>query len=155
MNDPFIRTETAIEECEQHLKDSASLGSPIESYLTQHILVILCAEMQQAIWRSIDARATATGDAALSAFTGECAQRIIRSLLKSELAGIVGMFGSSNKETFNNFLTDSDVSIYNSAVKERHTVAHVRSTNVTFAELRFALRAALKVFKAFQTAIQV
>ncbi len=153
MSDPFIRTETAIEECEQHLKDSASLGSPIESYLTQHILVILCAEMQQAICQSIDTRATASGNASLTAFVGECARRVIRSLLKSELAGVVGMFGSSNKENFNNSLTDSEVYIYNNAVKERHTVAHVRSMNVTFAELRSALRAARKVLTAFQTAI--
>ena len=56
----LVRTYAAAEDCESHLKETGTAGTEIESYLTQYLLVILCADIQQEIYRLSEERTAAS-----------------------------------------------------------------------------------------------
>jgi hypothetical protein len=153
MSDPFIRTQTALNDCEQHLRDSGAVGSPIEAYLTEYLLILLCADMQEAIYNVIEEWAEKSGNPSLKEFVAASSRKVLRSVKKGEIAGFVGLFGSTHKERFNSALNDREVTIYNNAVESRHDVAHRTGATVTFSEMKEALSAARKILVAVEGAL--
>ncbi len=149
----LIRTTAAVEDCRRHLDATESLGTEIESYLTQYLLVVLCAEVQQELYRIVSERAALANDAALSSFVVASCQRVLRSVGKKEIATFVEMFGPDCKRRLNDIIEDSEVTAYNNAVSSRHDVAHKQGSQVTFAEMRKAVAAAEKLLSATTTAI--
>lgn len=129
------------------------MGSPIESYLVQHALVVLCAEIQQEVYEIVRVRAAQTDDMQLASFVSNAAQRVLRSVGKSELAGFVGHFGQEEKAKFNELLDEAEVTKYNNAVNNRHDVAHRNGVQVTFSELKDAVSAASNILQALATSI--
>lgn len=130
------------------------MGSPIESYLVQHALVVLCAEIQQEIYEIVRVRAAQAEDQQLASFVSNAAQRVLRSVGKGELSGFVGYFGQKEKEKFNRLLDDAEVTKYNNAINNRHDVAHKSGVQVTFAELKDAVSAASNILQALAHAIE-
>lgn len=147
------RTELAIQECEDHLKESASFGTSVESYLTQHILVILCAEMQQDIYRIVNDRAAKSTDICLTNFVTKTNQNLLRSVEKGNLANFVGYFGSDILKNFNALLDDKEITLYNNAVANRHHVAHHSGATVTFDELKIATKIAQKILSSMASVL--
>lgn len=154
MNKSLVRTYYLLEECEKHLKSTKSSGSVIESYLTQHALVVFCSEMQNRIYQLLDERAGSVLDGGVRNYISSSGRRLSRSVQKAEIANIVGLFGSDAKDKFNSALDDRDVTLYNNAVRDRHDVAHSYGANVTFSEVKGAVSIAEKILLAFQEAIQ-
>jgi len=150
MSPRLIRTEALIEDCERHLRESQAFGTEIESYLTQHILVILCNEIQEQIYEIAGNRGAAGGDIPLASYTLGSSKRILRGPKMSELKGFVGLFSETAKAEFETCLTESEVTIYNNAVKMRDDVAHHSGAQITFAELRHAKQLALKVLGSME-----
>jgi hypothetical protein len=144
------RTDLAIQECEQHLVETGALGSPVESYLTQHILVILCAEMQQEIYKLVKHRCSKNTDEYLAKFVETAQEKVLRSVQKAEIAGFLGHFGLSVKEQFNKSISESEISIYNNAVLSRHDVAHRMGSNTTFEELKSATEIAKRILGSIE-----
>ena len=153
MDKRLLRTNAAIEDCEKHLNSSGALGTEIESYLTQHILVILCADIQQEIYKISERRAEIIGDPALVSYVLSTAKRVLRSVGKSEIAAFVGMFGSDAQKALNGLVDDADVTIYNNAVNSRHDVAHKQGAQITFRELKSATAVAERLLEAVEKAI--
>ncbi len=149
----LTRTQVAFDECKNHLRDSNTAGSPVESYLTEHILVLLCADMQQALYRIADQRAQQASDPALQAFVSEASNRVLRSVRKGEIAAFIGLFGSAYKERFNDSLDEREVTIYNNAVRQRHKVAHQGGETMTFRELPDVITAANKILDSAEQAL--
>lgn len=150
----LIRTTAIIEDCEAIVSNPEIMGSPIESYLVQHALVVLCAEIQQEVYEIVRARAAQADDQQLANFVSNAAQRVLRSVGKSELAGFVGHFGQEEKERFNQLVDDAEVTKYNNAVNNRHDVAHRNGVQVTFSELKDAVSAASNILQALATSIE-
>ena len=100
----LVRTSAVIEDCEAIVRSPDVIGSPVESYLVQHTLVVLCAEIQQEVYEIVRARAAKADDQQLASFVSSAAQRVLRSVGKSELAGFVAFFGQAEKEKFNHLL---------------------------------------------------
>lgn len=150
----LIRTSTVIEDCEAIVTNSEVMGSPIESYLVQHALVVLCAEMQQEIYKIVRHRAAQANDKQIANFVCNAAQRVLRSVGKSELAGFMGCFGQDEKEKFNQFMEDATVTKYNNAVNNRHDVAHSSGVQVTFPELKEAVAAASGILQAMEDSLK-
>jgi len=142
------RTLLALEECEQHLTDTQTLGTSVESYLTQHILVVMCAEMQQEIYRIIDQRASRNPDAQIRSFVSAAQPKILRSVKTSEISGYFAYFQTDYKEILINSITEQEISAYNNAVGDRHDIAHRQGANVTFDELKKACSVAVKILEA-------
>lgn len=139
------RTDLAIQDCEQHLIETRAFGSPVESYLTQHILVILCAEMQQEIYKLVKQRCSTNSDQYLMKFIESTQEKVLRSVQKAEIAGFLGYFGLGVKDQFNKSISESEVSIYNNAVLSRHDVAHRMGSTTTFEELKSATEIAKRI----------
>ena len=150
----LIRTTAIIEDCEVVVSSPEVNGSPIESYLVQHALVVLCAEIQQEIYEIVRVRAAQADDQQLANFVSNAAQRVLRSVGKSELAGFVGHFGREEQARFNQLVNDAEVTKYNNAVNNRHDVAHRSGVQVTFSELKDAVSAASNILQALASSIE-
>ena len=149
----LLRTKVVIEDCESHLESTKSGGSEIENYLTQHIVIILCAEMQQEVYRILDERAGLSKDEGLCRFSAAAGQRILRSVRKDDLANFVEFFGKAAKDQFNSAVDDRDVTIYNNAVNIRHDIAHKSGGTVSFKDVKDAVVVAGNILEALKTAI--
>ena len=153
MSDPFIRTHTALNNCEQHLHDTGAVGSPIESYLTEYLLILMCADMQEAIYKVIEEWANKSASPSLKEFVAASSRKVLRSVKKSEIAGFIGMFGSTHQDQFNSALDDREVTVYNNAVENRHNVAHRTGATVAFSEIKTALSSARNILAAVEKAL--
>lgn len=150
----LLKTQLAFDSCKQHLETSKTWGSEIESYLTQHILVIMCADVQQEIYRVVENRVDAVKDIPIKNFVVASCKRILRSVGKTEIAGFIGNFGNDAKSHLNQ-IEEKTVTIYNNAVSNRHDVAHSTGSNITFRELEDAIEAARKLISLASEAISL
>lgn len=149
----LLRTKLAIDNCQNHLDESNAWGSEVESYLTQHVLVVLCAEIQQELYSLLENRANQASDSELRDFAVKTGKKVLRSIGKREVAGFVGFFGSRAKEYLNQNLDDQQVTLYNNAVSNRHDVAHSSGANITFRELETIIIAASNLLDVVEQAI--
>ena len=149
----LLRTKTIISECEKVTENSILSNTPIESYIVQHALVVLCAEIQQEIYSIVRHRTQLLNDQQMARFINEVASRVLRSVEKGELAGFAKNFGLEEKDKFNRLVDDKIVTTYNNAVSNRHNIAHKTGVQVTFTELKNAVSAAQEVLGAFSKAI--
>ena len=144
----LTRTQVAFDECKNHLHNSNAAGSPVESYLTEHILILLCADMQQALYEIADQRAQRSSDPALRRFVSAAGDRVLRGAGKSEIANFLGMFGPEHKRKFNDSLDDRTVTIYGNAVSQRNQVAHQRGGTIAFMERPDVISAADRILES-------
>jgi hypothetical protein len=151
----LLRTRTHIDDCEKHLAKSGAFGTEIESYLTQYLVVILCADIQQEIYQLSERRAQIANDADITGYVSISARKILRSVGKGEIAKFVGMFGANQQKTLNASVNEVDVAKYNNAVTERHDVAHNNGSQITFRELKDAVEAAERILIATAKALSL
>jgi hypothetical protein len=85
-------------------KPLAQGGTEIEAYLTQYLVVILCADIQQEIYRLSEERAALISDAGISSFISVTSRKLLRSIKKGEIVGYVAMFGTDCKDKLNSQL---------------------------------------------------
>lgn len=153
----LLRTRAAIDECTCHLNDSQAWSTQVESYLTQYILVILCADVQQSVYLLLDGRisASSSSDVGLKAFAYSMGVRCLRSFGKSDLSKFLALFGQEVKNSFNGALDDRTVTVYNNAVANRHEVAHNSGSTITFRELSEIFAASVKVLEAMDNSLKL
>ncbi|MCK9730201.1 HEPN domain-containing protein [Pseudomonas syringae] len=151
----LLRTRSAIDECELHLNDSGAWNTEVESYLTQYILVILCADVQQTVYKLLDARISdsKSKDLGLKSFAYSMGVRCLRSFVKSELSKFLALFGDDVRESFNARLDDRVVTTYNNAVSKRHDVAHNSGVTTTFRELSDIYLSAVTILQAMDASL--
>lgn len=150
----LLRTKSAVKDCENHLTTSAGFGTEIESYLTQYLLIVLCADIQQEIYRLTETRASIVKDDAIAAYVATTARRVLRSVGKEDIAKFVGLFGPALKTKLNSLIDDADITIFNNAVNNRHDVAHKQGSQITFRELKNAVAVAQKILKAVEHSLE-
>lgn len=151
----LLRSQLAFDNCKEHLDESGAWGTEIESYLTQHVLVIMCADIQQEIYGVLERRAEIAGDKSLKNYAIATCKRVLRSIGKTEVAGFVGYFSAEAKEYLNDKFNDEEVTIYNNAVSGRHDVAHKTGANITFRELGEAMAAARNFIQIVSEAVSL
>jgi len=145
-----------IENCERHLTlVNTNEKLEIEAYLTQHALVVMCADIQQELYSILENRANMACDEELKNFSISAGKKVLRSIGKSELSGFVSNFSNEAKIFLNAHANDREVTLYNSAVSNRHDVAHKSGSNVTFRELKDIVIAAEKILDVVEQAISV
>jgi hypothetical protein len=150
----LLRTKLAIDECEQHLTKCGVLGSPVEAYLSQYVLIVMCADVQQEILRLTELKA-APLTPEFQSFTVASAKRLLRSVEKGEIASYLACFGQDVKDALNDAVDARDVTTYNNAVSARHDVAHRQGTRITFDEAKKAVGAATRILAEVARAMQV
>lgn len=147
------RTAAVLEDCIKHIESTGAEGSSIEAYLTQHLLVILCADIEVALLQMIEVRAKMTGDDKLASFCLSAAKKVIRSVRKCDLADILGNFGDSCRVRFNETVDDRVTTAYSNAVQARHKVAHSAGIQMTLREFTNAFEATEVVLNAFEISL--
>ncbi len=155
MQTPLLRTRAALDDCEKHLQASGALGTEIEVYLAQYLVVILCADVQQGFYSLSESRAATAADTGISSFVAASSRKILRSVGKGEIATYIGTFGSDCKNKMNSQLDDAEVTIYNNAVTNRHEVAHNQGALISFGEFKNAVDVAEKILKAAAFALDL
>ncbi len=153
----LLRTKTALKECQEHLKATAAGGTAIESYLTQHILVLLSADMQQAIYRLLEKKAEQVDQESMRLFISTAGKKLVRGVKKDAIAGFVNHFGTDAKEKFDICLKDKEQEIipYGNAIVNRDSVAHRQGAQVTFSEILQAVTAAELILSAVEIALEI
>lgn len=149
----LLRTKNILDECETHLEGTSTSGSQVEAFLSQFLLVSLCAEMQEEFHRLVKERAQNCGDHELCSFALSSSKKLLRSVKVSELTGFVGHFGTDRKRRFSELLGDRERLQYDAAVDNRHLVAHRNGAQVTLSDLRDIVGAACAVLDAARTAL--
>lgn len=143
-----------MDEVTQHVDDAGARGTQVETFLAQHILVMMCAEMQQEIGQLIKTRMDELGSTELSSFAAASCGKLFRSVMTSEIAGLLGHFSLKCKETFNAQLGDRVVMQYNAAVRDRHSVAHKAGVQLTLTDAKAVLEDAAIVLSAAALALE-
>ena len=153
----LLRTRAAIDDCENHLNESDSWNTEVESYLTQYILVILSADVQQSVYSLLSERISSSrsDDAGLKSFAYSMGVKCLRSFVKSDLSKFLALFGDRVKQSFNLELDDRVVTTYNNALNKRHEVAHNSGVTTTFRELEGIYAAAVKILEAMDLSLKL
>jgi len=154
MRSTFVRTKAVFEDCVTHIKEQNLSGTPIESYLVEHILIVFCAEVQNEIYKSIEQYAFTLADKKLEYFVKAACQKLFRSPKKSEISGLLGMFGEFTQKKFNSLIDDSQVTYYSVAVSARHDIAHKNGSKMTISDFMKALESADIIIHAVDVALQ-
>ena len=134
----LARVDQTLEVCEVHLTETGSFGTPIENLLTRSLLVVMCAEFEQEIERTLDERFQTIQDASVREFLASSVDAVFRSVKVNEIAGLLNRFGGTYKERFNAKADANPVAVtyYNNIVTNRHEIAHRQGGNVTFQEAK-------------------
>ena len=151
------RTKTAIKECEDYLQNCSGQGTIVESYLTQHILVLLTADMEQGIYECLDKKSEQAGEKSIQEYVSSTRKNIVREVSKKGIANFVKHFGTEAKQRFDNCLKDKEQEItrYGNAIANRHSVAHRQGVQVTFLEIKQAVEAAATILAAVKRALDI
>ncbi|MBK8291794.1 MAG: hypothetical protein IPK96_13540 [Flammeovirgaceae bacterium] len=132
----LLKIDTAIRTCNEHLSQTNSRQTEIESFLTQYLLVLMCATFEEEIESILLKRADKIHDLHIKSFFKNCIDKTFRSIKSSELSGILGKFGADYKETFQKKANGTvEETSYNSIVVNRHDTAHSKGSPITFNEL--------------------
>jgi len=151
---PFLlRTTAAITDCELHLRAANAFSTPIEGYLTQYLLVLLCADMQQEICSLVAKRGGRSGDPHITSYAAASATRVFRSVAKADIAKLAAMFGTDINDRLSAALDERQVTLYGNAVNNRHQVAHYSGVSVSFRDIKAAAEAAQGILVAFESAL--
>lgn len=151
------KTRLVIDECGEHLNSTGCMGSSIESYLTQHILVVLAADVQQALYDCIDSIGNQSKDDRVKAYLTNTRRNVIRDVSKDSIANLVKQFGTKQKSCFDKRLNgrDREITAYGNALDKRHKVAHTHGATVTFREIEKAYAAAIIILSALTEALSL
>jgi hypothetical protein len=153
----LLRTKTALKECQDHLEATAARGTVIESYLTQHILVLFSADMQQAIYELLEKKSKQANQESMRLFISSAGKTLVRGVKKGTIAGFVNHFGADAKQKFDNCLRDKEpeMTLYGNAIDNRDSVAHKQGAQVTFSEIQQAVDVAELILSAVKSALEI
>ena len=132
----FDRTSRALDLCKNHLEDTATSGTEIESFIVGYALTVVHAEFEKAVKNAIRERCQVVADPHLRNFTSQAADRLVRSIRITELSGILGYFDGGCKRTFQDSLHQSkSESFYNNIQTNRQAVAHNAVHHATMSDI--------------------
>jgi hypothetical protein len=151
----LARIDLAIDECRDHLDRSQARGTPIESFLVMHLLVLICAAFEEHIEGLVSARISRSADVAVQSFARACVTKTFRSIEIRSISGLLGQFGGECKEAFQNRVNGTVAeTFFGTIVSNRHRVAHSVGPNVTLDELIEKYDEAHAVLDAIDEALQ-
>ena len=139
----LVRVEEALEECQNHLTSTGAFGTAIEHLLSYALLVVIFAEFEQTVEKTIREKYDAIQDDSLKAFfrsfSGRDSRRILpRGIKTSELAEFLARFGETYKSQFRTKLEENQrqETYYNNLIVNRHDTAHSSGSNATFLDIQ-------------------
>lgn len=146
----------AINACKQHLADTSSGGSEIETFLTRFLLIHAGSEYDKEIKSMIVARASKSADAELVSFVRETADRS-RNQKISDIRGLLKKFSQKYLDAFDQILSLNPESQhrYQNIIVNRNASAHGGPINMTMRELDRSHQRAKYVLNAISEALDL
>ncbi len=153
----FLRVEAAIEVCTRHLEKLDRPDPEIDTVLAAHIAAVAYAVFEKHIRDLIVERCRHPTDEPINRFADVAAQRLVRSIKVTDLAGFLGFFGSEEKEAFQRRLRrEPEVeAAWGNLLAGRHGIAHDAGAapTMTLADVMRDVKAAEQVVQAFESAL--
>ncbi len=132
----LARIDKAIEDCKIHLTETNTFGTEIEAYLTNYLLILISATIEEEIEKIVAMRASKTKDRHVESFVNSCCGDMYRSYNTGTITGLLGRFGSDYKEQFKRKVSGLKAQqLYDNIITDRHKTAHKSGSNITFLEL--------------------
>ncbi|MCX5802135.1 MAG: HEPN domain-containing protein [Proteobacteria bacterium] len=152
----IVNVELAIKLCKEHLDNTGSKGTEIESILTKYLLVYICGAYETEIKKMVTQRAAKAGDKELVSFVRSTI-KTFRSLKMDDIRGnLLGRFCDSYKAIFDSKIIGTEAEArFTNIVLNRHLVAHGREINITFDELVESYYKASTVLNTIKEALGV
>ena len=146
--------DTALTVCRQHLTNTNSFGTEIEAFLTRYMLVVIYGDFERTIKRMLVQRAAVTRDRQVESFIDSAVDFIVRRILTSEIAGILGKFDATYKRAFQARVNGTRAeTFFNNIVTNRHSTAHGAPATMTYRELESAYNEGHAVLDEVQGAL--
>ncbi len=143
----FNRIDQAMATCKTHLDATGSRNTEIESMLVGYLLAIIYAEFEKKLKKLVAHRASRTKDAEIISFCSAVTKYVLRSINIGDIKGALAHFAPSYKDAFKDAVEGMPIhAAYDNIVLNRHGVAHVAGTNLTFSELEKEFPLSLGVF---------
>lgn len=132
----FGQLDYYLQTCEQHLIDTNTRNTEIESYFVQYLLTRICAEYETRIINLVERRCARTRDVHLKRFTARSATEACKTFSLSAIKGILGRFGDDYKAKFDGQVMNKPPHVaWDNIYNNRNAVAHHAGSQMTFPEL--------------------
>ena len=153
----FSEIDNQFAKTKQHLQNSNSFGTEVESYLTNALLIIIYATYEVKLKNIINEylKNKFSGNYINSFFTPYI-ENLVKRLKTSEIINnILGKLGPGFVERFKQKISgiDQNVTAYNNIIINRHKIAHGEGSNITFFELEDSYPKSLKIIEAIDETI--
>ncbi len=127
----------------------------LKQLLTQHLVVLVVAEAEDALEEIIVHYFHTTTTPAAKSLAQSCLSSLLRSVKTSEIAGFLNRLGSPFKESFQAEMRAlaPDESRFNNLVVNRHSIVHEAQCNITFEELRDSVVSVHKICEALRRSL--
>jgi hypothetical protein len=148
------RTALVLEEAEAGIAGGGFAGSPLESYLSQFLLIVMYSEMEATIKKLVSDGALRSTNAARRQYYQNHSAKSYRGLKKADLSDFLGGFCEPAKAHL--AAVDSrTVTQYSNLLANRHAIAHGDGSQVTLREAKDAYLAATAFLGQFDASVAI
>ena len=155
----LVRTASALADCDDHLKATGSFGTPIENFLTSHLVMLLCAEVESTVRALIHEYVLAHSEPSVAELVKNVGANLVRNALHSEIRKVLGYLGSEYADQYNDLVRASagerGITHLGNVVTNRNSIAHNVPPQLTFADVVAAQSAAEQVVQAVRQVLQI
>ena len=123
-----------ISTCRKHLEDTNQIGTKIEHFLSEFLLITIHREYELSIKESFMYKINKSKDKEIISYIVNMTKRKT-SIQREELGNNLSMFNKTYRKKFNDQLKPREISHYDSIVSNRITVAHKEPVMITIKDL--------------------
>lgn len=138
----ILKAENAIVVCQEHLKQTNSSGTEVETYLTKYLIMLISSCFEEELEKIFIERSKKTNDQFLIEFFKSEIPQKLKSVGIAKLSELIKKFGNKYEERFKTEISlTSETTFYTNIIRNRHLVAHeTKDINMTFQEVVDAYR---------------
>ncbi len=153
----FSYSENAICKCREHLTETKTFSTEIETFLVHYLLVLICSEFESRVLEITLERVKKTGDSQVFSFVGNIIQRKFRRLRTGEMSELLKQFDSELSDKFDKIVNNSPEQVsFNNIVNNRHDFAHGnKSIEMSFNDLESDFKKAKKIFEIYSSVLGI
>jgi len=132
----LTNVEAAIKLCEDHLKNTNTRNTEIESILTKYLLVFICGAYETEIKNMVIKRAGKSGDKEVESFVKNTIRTFSSLKIEEIRKNLLGRFSDAYRICFETKVCGTEAETrFTNIILNRHSLAHGGQINMTFDEL--------------------
>ncbi|QJB68210.1 hypothetical protein [Parasphingorhabdus halotolerans] len=139
------RTRFVTEEITGFLAVQAEQNRNIESYFTQHLLVVFYSETEQKIKKLVEHRLNQIDDRKVAKFIYSTNEGMLNRIKKGELNDLLKKFDCGDGDIIGDEFSQAEHQKYSGAIANRHSVSHGEGASMTLEEFLEVLNATEKI----------